>query len=259
MVAKVASSGKGSSAGLINYLEKQERGNWFSEDQNGLVASEVTASLDDNRKNLGRDDDKFYQVVLCPSENELVHIGNDKEKLREYTRSAMEQYAANFGKSIESKDLVWYAKIEQERTHSHRDRSVQQQEQNEGEKKEGPQTHVHIIVSRTENLERFQERKQAGEIDRKNPLKLSPATNHRDTDKGAVKGGFNRVAFKEAAEKQFDQQFNYDRSLTETFRYANTMQKGDQAERLAMRQEVRKESEIPKQIKEQRQDVGISL
>lgn len=259
MVAKVASSGKGSSAGLVNYLEKQERGNWFSEDQNGLVASEVTANLDDNRKNLGHEDDKFYQVVLCPSENELAHISNDKEKIREYTRAAMEQYAANFGKSIESKDLVWYAKIEQERTYSHRDRSVQQQEQNGGEKKEGTQTHVHIIVSRTENLERFRERKQVGEIDRKNPLKLSPATNHRDTGKGAVKGGFDRVAFKEATEKQFDQQFKYDRPLTETFRYANTMQKGDQAERLAMRQEVRKESQMPKQINEQRQDIGISM
>lgn len=259
MVAKVASSGKGSSAGLVNYLEKQERGNWFSEEQSGLVASDVTASLDNNKKNLGRDDDKFYQVVLCPSENELNHIGNDKEKLRDYTRAAMEQYAANFGKSIDSKDLVWYAKIEQERTYSHTDRSVQQQEQNSGEKKEGTQTHVHIIVSRTENLDRFQARKQTGEIDRKNPLKLSPATNHRDTGKGAVKGGFDRVAFKEAAEKQFDQQFKYTRSLTETFRYANTMQKGDQAERLAMRQQVRQEFQIPKQINEHRQDIGISL
>ena len=257
MVAKVASSGKGSSAGLVNYLEKQERGNWFSEDKSGFVASEVTASLDDNKKNLGKEDDKFYQVVLCPSENELAHIGNDKEKLRDYTRAAMEQYAANFGKGVESKDLVWYAKIEQERTFSHRDRSVQQQEQNGGEKKEGPQTHVHIIVSRTENLDRFQERKQTGEIDRKNPLKLSPATNHRDTGKGAVKGGFDRVAFKEATERQFDQQFKYDRPLAETFRYANTMQKGDQAERLIMRQEARNQSLKP--VQEKQQDIGISM
>lgn len=80
--------------------------------------------------------------------------------------------------------------------------------------------------------------RETGSIDRKNPLKLSPATNHRATDSGAVKGGFDRSAFKQAVETQFDRQFNYERPLTETFQYANMMQKGSQEERVALRLEA---------------------
>ncbi|WP_461117777.1 DUF5712 family protein, partial [Spirosoma jeollabukense] len=194
------------------------------------------ASIDANKKNLGQQEEKYYQVILSPSQRELNHIGSDEGKLEAYTRSVMEGYAQNFGKGIKSQDLVWFAKIEQGRSHSYQDRAVQTGEVVKGQAKEGPQTHVHIIVSRTENLTRYQERKQAGELDRKNPLKLSPATHHRNTNQGAVKGGFDRTAFKQAAEQTFDRQFNYDRPLTEMFLYANVMDKGSNAERLAMRQ-----------------------
>ena len=145
----------------------------------------------------------------------------------------MNEYARNFGKGIEGKDLVWFAKIEKERTHTHSDRAVQTGEELKGKKKEGEQTHVHVIVSRTESLSGFKARQQAGEIDRKHPLKLSPATNHRDTAKGAVKGGFDRTQFIRASERQFDRQFSYERRQTETFDYSRTQQHGNQAERVA--------------------------
>jgi hypothetical protein len=197
---------------------------------------EVVASVDANKKNLGQQDEKYYQVILSPSQGELDHIGNDKARLAAYTRAVMEQYAANFGKGIDSQDLVWFAKIEQGRSYSHQDRVVQTGDMARGQAKEGLQTHVHVIVSRTENLSRYQEGKQTGAIERKNPLKLSPATHHRHTSQGAVKGGFDRTAFKQAAEEAFDREFNYDRPLSETFRYANVMDKGSYAERVAMRQ-----------------------
>jgi hypothetical protein len=185
---------------------------------------------------LGQQEEKYYQVILSPSQPELDHIGNDSAQLAAYTRAAMEQYAANFGKGIASRDLVWFAKIEQGRSYSHQDRVVQTGDIARGQAKEGPQTHVHVIVSRTENLYRYQARKQAGELERKNPLKLSPATHHRNTSQGAVKGGFDRTAFKQAAEEAFDRQFSYERPLSETFVYANVMDKGSYAERVAMRQ-----------------------
>jgi hypothetical protein len=236
MVAKISGGSGGSCGGLGEYLEKERKGQWFSQAREQLSAGEVVASIDANKKNLGQQEEKYYQVILSPSQRELDHIGNNSAKLAAYTRAAMEQYAANFGKGIESQDLVWFAKIEQGRSYSHQDRAVQTGDMARGQVKEGPQTHVHVIVSRTEDLARYQARKQAGELERKNPLKLSPATHHRHTSQGAVRGGFDRTAFKEAAEATFDRQFNYERPLSETFRYANVMAKGSYAERMAMRQ-----------------------
>ena len=233
MVVKVSGGSAGSCGGLVNYLEKQERGQWFSQERDGLRAGEVTPAIDGNKRNLGRDDEKFYQVIIGPSKEELKHIGDDPAKLREYTREVMNEYARNFGKGIEGKDLVWFAKIEKERTHTHSDRAVQTGEESKGRKKEGEQTHVHVIVSRTENLNQFKAQQQAGQMERKHPLKLSPATNHRATEKGAVKGGFDRTNFIRASEQQFDKQFSYERKQTETFDYSRNQQHGTQAERVA--------------------------
>jgi hypothetical protein len=233
MVVKISGGNAGSCGGLVNYLEKQERGQWFSQEREGMRAGEVTPGIDGNKRNLGKDDEKFYQVIIGPSKEELKHIGDDPAKLREYTREVMNEYARNFGKGIESKDLVWFAKIEKERTHTHSDRTVQTGEELKGRKKEGEQTHVHVIVSRTENLSQFKAQQQAGQMERKHPLKLSPATNHRATEKGAVKGGFDRTNFIRASERQFDNQFNYERKQTETFDHSRTQQHGTQAERVA--------------------------
>lgn len=241
MVAKIPSSStglgqrSGSSGGLVDYLEKEVPGQWFSIDREDVPAAEVVATLDGNKRNLNRDADKYYQVVLAPSQAELRHIGSDPAQLREYTRAAMEQYAANFGKGIEGRDLVYFAKVEHERTTGPADRAVQLGEVARGQAKEGPQTHVHVIVSRTENLARYAERKQVGELDRKNPCHLSPLTNHKNTERGVVKGGFERRQFSERVEQAFDQKFAYERPLTETFQYVHTMQHGNPEQCAALR------------------------
>jgi len=241
MVAKIPSSGKGlsqrtgSCAGLVAYLEKEVPGQWFSLEREDVPVAEVTQTLDRNKRNLNRDADKYYQVVLAPSQAELRHLGSDPEKLRTYTRAAMEEYAANFGKGITGKDLVYFAKVEHERTTGPRDRAVQLGEVKRGQEKEGEQTHIHVLVSRTENLARYAERKQAGEIERKNPYHLSPLTNHKNTERGVVVGGFERKQYSERVERAFDHAFGYERPLTETFRYAHTMQHGTPEECAALR------------------------
>ena len=261
MVAKIPSSGKGlsqrsgSSGGLVAYLEKEVQGEWFSLDRADVPAAEVTQALDRNKRNLNRDADKYYQVILAPSQAELRHIGSDPEKLRDYTRAAMEQYAANFGKGIEGKDLVYFAKVEHERTTGPQDRAVQLGDVAKGQAKEGPQTHIHVIVSRTENLARYTERKKSGELDRKNPYHLSPLTNHKDTQRGVVQGGFERKQYSERVERAFDQAFAYERPLTETFRYAHTMQHGTPEQCAALRVQAIQEQ----QAAEQRQVVQPSV
>jgi len=232
MIAKIPSANNGlsqrsgSCAGLVGYLEKEVQGEWFSLDREDVLAAEVTLTIDRNKRNLNRDADKYYQVILAPSQAELRHIGSDPAKLREYTRAAMEQYAANFGKGIEGKDLVYFAKVEHERTSGPTDRAVQVGEVKRGQAKQGEQTHIHVLVSRTENLARYNERKLAGELERKNPYHLSPLTNHKNTERGVVTGGFERKQYSERVEQAFDKTFAYERSLTETFRYAHTMQHG---------------------------------
>lgn len=247
MIAKIPSSGaglsqrSGSCAGLVAYLEKEVQGEWFSLDREDVPAPEVTQTLDRNKRNLNRDADKYYQVILAPSQAELRHIGSDPEKLRAYTRAAMEEYAANFGKGIEGRDLVYFAKVEHERTTGPQDRAVQVGEAKRGQAKEGEQTHIHVLVSRTENLARYTERKQAGELDRKNPYHLSPLTNHKDTRRGVVTGGFERKQYSERVEQAFDRAFAYDRPLSETFRYAHTMQHGTTEECAALRTQALRE------------------
>ncbi|GAB3162610.1 DUF5712 family protein [Telluribacter humicola] len=257
MVVKISGGSAGSCEGLVNYLEKQERGQWFSQEQQGLPALLVTPAIDQNKRNLGRQEEKFYQVIISPSQSELRHIEEDPVRLREYVRQVMNHYAHNFGKGIAGKDLVWFGKIERERSHSSQDRAVQLGEEQKGKKKPGAQTHVHVIVSRTENLQGFKAQQQGGGLLRKHPLKLSPATNHRATEKGAVKGGFDRSAFIQMSEEQFDRQFHYERPLIERFEYSRIQQHGTQQERVAQRLEIlraeaqKKEQERLQQAQEQ--------
>jgi hypothetical protein len=249
MVAKIPASGKGlsqrsdSCGGLVEYLEKEVQGQWFSLDREDVPAAEVVATLDQNKRNLNRDADKYYQVVLAPSQAELRHIDSDPEQLRAYTRAAMEQYAANFGKGIEGRDLVYFAKVEHERTSTHQDRAVQLGDVAKGQAKPGDQTHIHVIVSRTENLARYAERKKSGEVERKNPYHLSPLTNHKNTERGVVMGGFERRQYSELVEQAFDKVFAYERPLVETFRYAHTMQHGSPEECAALRVQVIQEQQ----------------
>ena len=262
MVAKIPSAGKGlaqrtgSSGGLVAYLEKEVQGQWFSLDREDVPAAEVTQTLDGNKRNLNRDADKYYQVILAPSQAELRHIGSDPEQLRAYTRAAMEQYAANFGKGIEGRDLVYFAKVEHERTTGPQDRAVQLGDVEKGQAKEGPQTHIHVIVSRTENLARYAERKKSGELDRKNPYHLSPLTNHKDTQRGVVQGGFERKQYSERAERAFDQAFAYGRPLTETFKYAHTMQHGTPEQCAALRVQAIQEQQAAQQRQAVQQSVA---
>ena len=258
MVAKIPrSSGTGlgqrtgSCAGLVAYLEKEVPGQWFSLDRDDVPAADVTQTLDRNKRNLNRDADKYYQVILAPSQAELRHIGSDPAKLRAYTRVAMEQYAANFGKGIEGRDLVYFAKVEHERHTGPADRAVQVGDVPRGQAKPGEQTHVHVIVSRTENLARYTQRQQAGQVERKNPYHLSPLTNHKDTQRGAVQGGFERRQFSERVEQAFDQAFSYERPLSETFRYAHTMQHGSPEQCAALRVQAIEQQQAAEQRRQQ--------
>ena len=109
------------------------------------TAAEVVEMLDGNVKGLGKDDPKFHSLVLSPSADELLLIGNNPKALEQYTQNVMDLYAKNFtlknGKELGESNLVWAATIHQERKNRGTDEGVQ------GEKKDGLQTHIHVMVS----------------------------------------------------------------------------------------------------------------
>jgi hypothetical protein len=230
----ITSSSSGSNAGscgqLVEYLEKENKLKpehkaelWFNQQRDDLRAYEVSQGIDSNTAKLKQHEAKFYLVNISPSQQELAHIDNDAQKLKEYARTVMTEYAANFQKGLGADDVKWYGKVEYNRAYKWTDPAVQQGQSQRGEAKAGHQMHVQIIVSRK---------------DSHNQKLLSPMTNHRGQGKsethGQQFGQFNRVALKERSEAAFDQQMSYRRELEETFRYQNTMSNGTTQERVAM-------------------------
>jgi len=235
----ITASSSGSNAGscgqLVEYLEKennlkpeQKAELWFNQERDDLRPYEVRQGIDTNTAKLKQSEAKFYLVNISPSQKELQHIGNDPQKLKEYARGVMAEYAANFQKGLGPDDVKWYGKVEYNRGYKWTDLEVKHGLNQRGEAKAGNQMHVQIIVSRK---------------DSHNQRLLSPMTNHRGQGKseahGQKFGQFNRVAFKERSEVAFDTQMGYHRELEESFRYQNTMSNGTVQERVDMTLELR--------------------
>ena len=88
--------------------------------------------------------------------------------------------------------------------------------------------HCHLIVSRK---------------DQANKKKLSPLTNHKNTKKGAVTGGFDRVNLFQQAEEGFDKLFGYERQQLESFDYQNMMKNGNIIDQLKLQKQELQSSE----------------
>jgi hypothetical protein len=131
----IKSRNSGSSSRLVNYLEKENFGKelnnreyFFNSQDSKLTKSEVIEGIDKNGENQGlkKDQDRFFTFTISPSQDELKHLNNDPEKLKAYTTTVMENYAKNFNRGIEEKDLVWFAKVEYQRHYTHEDKEVKE-------------------------------------------------------------------------------------------------------------------------------------
>jgi hypothetical protein len=217
----------GSSRLLTSYLEhedleRMEKGiytdGFFNLTDDNIYKSKVIKDIDNNIKQLLKTDAKFYAIHVSPSESELRAMGNTEqekaEAMKRYIREVfIPEYANNFNKELSEADIKFYGKI-------HFDRSCSDNELN---------MHCHLIVSRK---------------DQANKKKLSPLTNHKNTTKGVIKGGFDRVSLFQQAEKGFDKLFGYNRLQAESFDYHNTMKNGSIDDKLKMQEQELKE---PKQ------------
>ena len=217
----------GSSRQLANYLEHEdleriEKGvyteGFFNLTDDNIYKSKVVKEIDTNIGQLLKTDAKFYAIHVSPSEKELQAMGNTEqekaEAMKRYIREVfIPEYAKNFNKGLSEADIKFYGKI-------HFDRSRSDNKLN---------MHCHLIVSRK---------------DQSNKKKLSPLTNHKNTKKGTVTGGFDRVNLFQQAEQGFDKLFGYDRQLSESFEYSNTMKNGSIDDKLKMQEQ---ELQEPKQ------------
>lgn len=209
----------GSSRRLCNYLEhedlqRMEQGiyteGFFNLTKDNLYKSQVVKDIDNNKAQLLKTDAKFYAIHVSPSEQELRAMGNTEqeqaEAMKRYIREVViPEYAKNFNKGLSAENIKFYGKIHFDRSRSNNQNNM----------------HCHLIVSRK---------------DQTNKIKLSPLTNHKNTKKGTVKGGFGRTNLFQNVEKGFDNLFNYDRQLTETFEYYNTMKNGSITDQLKMQE-----------------------
>ncbi|MDP9079305.1 MAG: DUF5712 family protein [Bacteroidota bacterium] len=225
---------KGSSGGLVHYLEKENRfdkknepEHWFNGRQVNIDPYSVMKTIDHNIAKLGKADSKFFLVNISPSQKELAFLreqyGNDgvKHQLKGFAVRVMDAYAQNFKREgVNShEDLAWFAKLENYRYYTYNDPEVKKGIKKRGDRKEGEQLHVQVIVSRK---------------DATNTIKLSPMNTSRGKNEEHSKkmGQFDRVAFKQSGESLFDSLFEFDRQLKETMAYANAQKNGSLYERL---------------------------
>lgn len=261
---------RGSVRDLVNYLEKENEGKeqgeqelYFSQEENSIDAERVIAEIDANTAKLKKKEPKFYSLVISPSQGELKHIGDDPEKLRQYTREVMKAYAAAFyrDKEVTVKDILYFAKLERERTYSEKDRQVKEnqayasqilelQHQARAIKEGREQGDIAQLQERIQVLEREAPHQQNGKrivpgmakeghqshihiivsrMDRTNTHSLSPGSKFRTSETTLhgqpVKQGFDRDKFYRSAEKSFDRQFGYKRNFVETYHARNLLDK----------------------------------
>lgn len=221
-------SNSGSCRTVAEYLEhedgkRQEAGletePFFDQKKDNLKYKEMIEKIDRNKGQLLKTDAKFYVLTVAPSAEELKAMGNStkeqSEALKEYIRnSVIKDYADNFNKGLTKDDINYFAKIHHERG-------------NKGDFN----MHAHVVISRK---------------DVNNRIKISPQTNHKNTQKGATKGGFDRNMLIEKIEKSFDKQFSYNRPIKQTFEYQRIMKNGSLEEKKEM--ELKAQKSINNQV-----------
>ena len=227
---------KGSSSGLVHYLEKENRLDklkrpeyWFNGQAINIDPYDVMRTIDNNVAKLGKADAKFFLVNISPSQKEIAFLreqyGDDgvNDQLKGFAVRVMDAYVQNFKREgvNSNEDLIWFAKLENYRYYSYNDSEVKLRIKKRGDRKEGEQLHVQVIVSRK---------------DATNTIKLSPMNTSRGKNEEHSKkmGQFDRVAFKQIGESLFDNLFEFERQLKETMAYANAQKNGSLNDRLQM-------------------------
>lgn len=241
---------------------------FFTHSKNNISTNEVISSIDSNIKRLGKKDAKYFAPTINFSPQELKHIMskitskeeienvwelNEKEytlfndKIKEYTREIMTNYAKNFNRQDKGlntgNDLVYFGKIEHFRKFKGTDKEVLNETNKTGDFKPGVNSHVHLIVSRKDKTQK---------------LKLTPTTKERSTTRtiggNTYHVGFDRMNWIIMNEKSFDNFFKYKRPEREKFRNQYILKNGSPKEKAALLKQIESKEQPIKNTKEYAQN-----
>jgi len=220
----------GSCVKLANYLNKESDDNkqYFSQHEDHVSLSKVIEKIDNNKKTLKKNQEKFYSLSYNPSQKEIAHLvylttgkkvtdlaeltNEEKTKVfaefRNYVRDCMDIYAKNFNRerTLNVEDLIYFGRIEEFRHYSYKDEEVRLGLKEKGQLKEGLNLHAHVVVSR---------------MDATQTIALSPrakSTGNTNLLNGKeVKNGFNMRKWQVECFEHFSNKFRYAYTADERF------------------------------------------
>ena len=215
------SKNTGSCVKMVNYLSKENVVDkpFFSHYEDNVSASDVIRRIDNNKRTLKRNEDKFYMLSYDPSADEIKYIvrkfiGKDIEEFtelsydekqlvfnifRDYSRDCMNVYAKSFyrDKELTANDLVYFGKVEEFRYYTYEDEEVKNGTRKRGDIKPGLNLHVHVVVSR---------------MDASQTMRLSPLTSKGNINKlngQLVKNGFSIKQWHNDCLEVFSNKYGY--------------------------------------------------
>ena len=238
---------------FAEYLDKENEGKevedreaFFSHDSDQVSRFEVIEKIDNNAAKLKKHEPRFYSITLNPSQMELSEIEASSQALKQYTRKAMDDYAKHFyrDRTVTANDLVYYGKIERERTFGFADKKVKENQpflskisKLEKEIVNAPPQMVKIKRLEINEIKKTIPHKIDGvpvvsgmnkpgdqthihlivsRKDKTNTYSLSPGSKYKESSAKlngkTVKRGFNRDAFIKNAETVFDKHFSLNRN-----------------------------------------------
>lgn len=220
----------GSCVKLASYMDKEKgvEKSFFSHFDNSVPLSEVMQKIDNNKRTLKKNQDKFYSLSYNPSSKEVQHLvklltGKEVKELseltqgerqlvfdefRDYIRNCMDVYAKNFNRERElsGEDLVYFGRVEEFRYYTGEDEEVKLGLKKQGDKKPGINLHAHIVVSR---------------MDATQTISLSPLSSSRGNTNllngKEVKNGFNMKNWQAECFELFSSKYRYIHSYEERF------------------------------------------
>lgn len=230
---KEGANNTGSCSAYVEYLSKENEF-FFNHSSNKIKKEDAKLLIDNHSKGgLGKTEAKWYAPIYSLSETEskficfklFGNIYNDYDELSSEEKKIYNEYIRELGKSFQDvmaenfnrqnlgifngNDLVYVGVVENQRKYKDYDREVIAGTKQIGEKKEGFNTHIHIIQSRKAN----------------NPKKskISPVANHKrqKVNNFNAQIGFDRTNFYTEIERTFDLKTKYERNIKDTFIFKN--------------------------------------
>lgn len=250
---------------FVAYLEKEnenvhpeEMEYFFNQHGDRIEAQQVINEIDNNTSKLKQREPKFYSIMVSPSQHELKKIENNDQFLKTYTRELMKDYVSSFNREIDGKpvtvnDVMYFAKIENQRTYKGTDKQIRENQPYASEilklkleirKIERGELKGSIpeLEKQINKLEKEAPHQQNGKrivqgmkkdghqghihiiVSRKdvsNSVSLSPGSKYKASEVTIngklVKRGFDRDGFYGKAEKTFDKISGYKRNYVETY------------------------------------------